>query len=89
MIHAYGLLVGKLKGKYSSMIQRLTWDDPVKADVIDITYDCGMNSQLPLGWPAHHPVTIPNTITWPLEVAEFGKEITDISEAPTASILRI
>ena len=84
MIYAYGLLVGKPEGKYSSVIQRLTWDDPVKGNVRHMTYDCGMNSQLPLGWPALHPVTIPNTITWPLEVVEFGKEIIDFSDATTA-----
>jgi len=67
MIHAYGLLVGKPEGKYSSTMQRLTWDDPVKANVRDMAYDFRMNSQLLLSWPARHPVTIPNTITWPLE----------------------
>jgi len=67
MIHAYGLLVGKPEGKYSSMTRRLIWDDPVKANVRDMTYDCGMNSQLLLSWPARHPVTLPNTKTWPLE----------------------
>jgi hypothetical protein len=68
MIHAYGMLVGKPEGKNSSMIQRLIWDYPFKANVRDMAYDCGMNSEILLGWPARHPVTIPNTITWPIEV---------------------
>jgi hypothetical protein len=68
MIHAYGMLVGKPEGKYSSMIQRLIWDDPVKANVRYMAYDCGMKPMILLEWSARHPVPIPNTITWPLEV---------------------
>jgi hypothetical protein len=37
MRHAYGLSVGKHKGKYSSMINRLRWDN-IKVNVKDMAY---------------------------------------------------
>lgn len=87
--YAYGLLVGKYEGKYSSMTYWLGQDDIIKVEVKEMAYDCGMNSRVTLGYPAREPITILNTIARLLNVAQFGKEITYVSEAPTASILRI